>query len=136
MKKLLAFTTSLLAVIACCFVAACFDKEPVTVDENSVIITASASSFDYENKTLKDYMDYLKENGKLSYTIRNGMVTEINGISQTTNSFWMLYTDDAENASDEWGIEYDGKIYGSANLGAEALAVKEGCIYIWAYQTF
>ena len=108
MKKFLALFTSILAVLACCLVAACNDKESVKVDNNSVIITATDSSFDFDNKTLKEYMDYLQNNRKLTYSIDNGMVTAINGKSNTTNSYWMLYTNDEENSNEAWGtLEYE-----------------------------
>lgn len=137
MKKLLTLLASLIAVFTCCIFAACGDKEPIKADENTVVITATDSSFDFNNKTLKDYMDYLQDNEKFTYSINNGMITTINGKSNTTNSYWMLYTADAENANQEWGtFEYEGSIYGSAILGAESLVIKEECIYIWAYQTF
>ena len=49
----------------------------------------------------------------------------------------MLYTDDSENSNTAWGqIEYDGKIYGSAALGAGELVIKDGLTYIWYYQAF
>lgn len=137
MKKFLTFLASVLMVLACCFVVACGDKEPIKVDENTVIITAADSSFDFDNKTLKEYMDHLQDGQKITYAISDGMITTINGKSNTTNSYWMLYTSDSENANQEWGkFEYNDSVYGSATLGAEALIVKEGCIYIWAYQTF
>lgn len=137
MKKFLTLFASILAIFACCLVAACGDKEPIKVDENTVIITASDSSFDFDEKTLKEYMDYLQKNQKFTYSINNGMITAINGKSNTSNSYWMLYTSDSENANQEWGtFEYEDSIYGSATLGADALIVKEDCIYIWAYQTF
>lgn len=137
MKKLLTFLVSLLVAFACCFVAACGDKEPIRADDNTVIITASDSVFDFENKTLKEYIDYLQDNKKFTYSLNNGMITTINGKSNTTKSYWMLYTSDTENANQEWGkFEYEGSLYGSATSGIEALIVKQDCIYIWAYQTF
>ena len=138
MKKFFAHIASLIAVFACCFAVACNgNKEPVKADENTVVISATDSSFDFNGKTLKVYMDHLQEKGKLTYTLSNGMVTSINGKSQTLNSYWMLYTSDEENASTEWGtFEYEEKLYGSATSGVESLTVKEGCIYIWAYQAF
>ena len=54
MKKFLALVTSILAVIACCFIVACTDETT-----QPVVITATDSSFEYEGKTLKDYMDIL-----------------------------------------------------------------------------
>lgn len=137
MKKFLTLFASLFTLLVCCLVSACGEKDPITADENTVIITASDSSFDFDGKTLKDFMDYLQDNGKFTYSIENGMVTAINGKSNTSKSFWMLYTSDSENANREWGVfEHEGTVYGSAVLGAEALPVKEGCIYVWAYQTF
>ena len=137
MKKFVTVLMAVLAVLICCFIAACGDRTPIKADENTVIITASDSSFDFDGKTLKEYMDYLQENQKLTYSISNGMVTTINGKSNTTNSYWMLYTSDSENANQAWGtFEYEDNIFGSATLGADALIVKENCIYIWAYQTF
>ena len=65
------------------------------------------------------------------------MVTEINGRANTTNSYWMVYTSDEAHANAEWGVmEYEGKEYGSATLGAESLPLAAGGTYIWAYQTF
>ena len=137
MKKFLTVLASVLTVFACCFLVACQNNAPVKADENTVIITATDPSFNFDGKTLKDYMDHLQDNGKLEFTVKDGMVTAVNGKSNTTKSFWMLYTSDADNANQAWGtFEHDGEIYGSATLGAEALAVKENCIYIWAYQTF
>jgi hypothetical protein len=49
----------------------------------------------------------------------------------------MLYTSDSDNSNVAWGeIEYDSNVYGSAILGAEMLTVKDGCLYIWVYQSF
>lgn len=137
MKKFSTAFATILTIFVCCFVAACKSKEPIKVDENTVIITASDADFNFDNKTLKEYMDYLQDNQKFTYSISNGMITTINGKSNTTNSYWMLYTSDSEKANKEWGtFKYEDSIYGSAILGAEALIVKENCIYIWAYQTF
>lgn len=136
-KKLSLLSLLIVFVLALCAFAACSDSEPVRADENTVIITAFDTSFDFDGKTLKDYMDYLQENQKLTYSVDKGMITAINGKSNTTNSLWMLYTSDSENADEQWGtFEYEGSIYGSATLGAESLTVKKDCIYIWAYQTF
>ena len=134
MKKFLAFAISLIAIVACAFAVACGSKSPVTADENTVFITADKS---YNNKTLLEYMNHLQDEGDLTFEIKDGMVTSINGKSNTTNSFWMLYTDDTENANEAWGtFEHEGKTYGSAVSGASDLKIKENCMYIWTYQTF
>ncbi len=140
MKKFICAVIALVAALACCFTVACknvFSKEPVKADDNTVFITASESSFDFENKTLEDYMKWLQSEGKLTFEMSNGMITSLNGKSNTTNSYWMLYTDDTKNANNEWGtFEHEGKVYGSAASGASELKLTENCVYIWAYQTF
>lgn len=88
MKKLLTIFASIIAMLACCIMAACGNKEPITADENTVIITASDSYFNFDNKTLKDYMEYLQADEKLTFSASNGMVTAINGKSNTSNSYW------------------------------------------------
>lgn len=134
MKKFKVLLLALIAAFALCLFAAC-NKNGGAVDP--VVITANDESFVYENKTLLDYMSYLQGKEELSFTVDNGMVTSINGKSNTTNSYWMLYTSDTENANNDWGTyNYNGEIYGSATLGAGALTVKENCVYVWAYQTF
>ena len=101
-----------------------------------VVITISQEA-SVEGVTLQDYMEQLQEDGELSFTIENGLVTKINGTKNGTNSFWMLYTNDAENANTAWGTyEYNEVVYSSAILGAETLQIKAGCTYIWVYQTF
>ena len=134
MKKFLALAISLIAILVCAFVVAC-GKSPVTADENTVFITASDKS--YNDKTLLEYMNHLQDEGDLTFEIKDGMVTSMNGKSNTTNSFWMLYTDDSENANEAWGtFEHEGVIYGSAVSGVGELKIKENCKYIWTYQTF
>lgn len=129
------FTLTLLMLIITSLFSlfACNEKvEPV-------VITANFSSYDYEleDKTLKDLMTYLKEDNQLTFESSNGMITSINGKANTTNSFWMLYTDDAELSNTALGtITYNGKTYASASFGFEELSLKDGCTYIWNYQTF
>lgn len=130
MKKFLAFAISLIAIVACAFLVACGKVEPV-------VITATNESYDFNGKTLIDYMTYLQDEGDLTFEIKDGMVTSINGKSNTAKSYWMLYTDDAENANEAWGtFEHEGKTYGSAVAGVSELKIKENCVYIWTYQTF
>ena len=135
MKRFKVIISVMMAAFAlCCLFAACHDDDG-TVEP--VVITASDESFVYEDKTLLDYMNYLQGKNELAFTVNDGMVTSINGISNTSNSYWMLYTSDTDNANSDWGTYNDGgAIYGSATLGAAALVIKENCIYAWVYQTF
>lgn len=73
----------------------------------------------------------------MSFTVSDGMIVELNGTKQTASSYWMLYTSDEESANEQWGtFEYEGEVLGSAVSGAGELIVKEGCLYIWAFENF
>ena len=87
--------------------------------------------------TLLEVMQAEQDAGKLTFEVQNGMVSSINGTANTTNSFWMLYTTDENNANAEWGTyEWNGETLGSAVAGAETLVVVQGETYVWVYQTF
>ena len=132
MKKYCKILCVILAIIACCLsLSAC-----VFSDENdggiSMVVLASATPSS-DNQTLLEYMDQCE----IDFTIESGMITAVQGKSNTTNSFWMLYTSDAENSNEAWGTyDYEGTTLGSATLGAGELIVKAGCTYVWVYQTF
>ena len=86
---------------------------------------------------LLDYMNELKKLNEITFTIDNGMIMTIDGKSGNSSTFWMLYTDDADNSNSQWGTyEYEGKTLGSATLGADQLPVKDGCVYVWVLQSF
>lgn len=115
-------------------------SKPKVVSQSEKTIAISVSDYYCEitsTLTLLNYMNALKESGEISFVIENGMIVQINDVEQSTNSYWMLYTDDEENSNAVWGtIVYEGKSYSSASLGAESIVVKEGFTYIWNYQTF
>lgn len=143
MKKTIKIIAVLLCVTALLFsFTACGKKAPVVVEESEtcIVITASSDRLAItETTTLLDYMNALKEGGELQFEISGGMITSINGIANAADysSCWMLYTSDETHANTAWGtVDYDGNVYGSAVLGAEALVIKEGCVYIWSYVTF
>ena len=112
----------------------------VKVSDNCIIIKTTVESIgDATDMLLIDYMSSLKEDGKLEFTIDNGMVNSINGVANPADysSCWMLYTSDEDNANSAWGIvEYKGIEYGSAVAGAETLKIKADQLYIWVYKSF
>ncbi len=135
MKKLISLLCTLVMFVFALPLAGCKDKT-VVIDGDYVVITVEIENID-EGGTLKDYMDYLKAEDELTYEIKDGMITSIDGKSGSTNQYWMLYTNDTENADETWGTcIYKETTYSSAKLGAESLVVKDGCIYIWYLQTF
>ncbi len=101
-----------------------------------LVIKVQADKMQAED-TLKDYMDRLQAEGEFTFEVQDGMITSINGKSGNTNEYWMLYTDDAENANTAWGTyEYNNETFGSAIWGVEGLKIKEGCTYILVLQAF
>ena len=134
MKKFFGIFTAALAMFALLAFAGCAPKGQVTEGEDTVVITASEAD---AGKTLLALMEELRAAGELTFTLSDGMVTSINGISQTASSYWMLYTSDAENANTQWGtVEYEGETLGSAIYGAGELTLKADCIYLWAFESF
>ena len=80
----------------------------------------------------------MKKDGKVEFVAQQSAygayITSINGKAETNGYSWMLYTSDEEFSTTDYGtVEYNGKQYGQAALGADSLIVKEGEIYIWAY---
>ena len=138
MKKLLTILLTLtITLTAVCFTAC--KKEPLVIKESDVFVVIKVET-DKDDLTLASYMASLEEY-KDMFVISNGMVVSINGIENPADwsACWMLYTDDyrEEFSNSQWGtIEYNEKIYNSAAFGAESLIVKDGCTYIWIYQTF
>ena len=139
MRKLL---LTLLTIVFLFSALACGESETYVIKESDTKVIINVSS-DYlqitESTTLVEYMQKLKTDGQLEFEMVSGMVTSINGIDNPADwsSCWMLYTNDAELSNAAWGTaEYYGETYGSAIVGAESLIIKNGCSYIWLYQTF
>lgn len=138
MKKFLTIAlTIVLALTATLFIAC--KKEPLVVKESDTYVVIKVET-DKTDLTLANYMASLEEYQNM-FQIINGMVTSINGIENAADwsACWMLYTDDYSEDCSNAGygtIEYKEKIYNSSSLGAEKLVVKNGCTYIWIYQTF
>ena len=132
-RKFVTLISLVLAAFALLALAGCHTSS-VTADEDVVVIRASAEQ---DGMTLLAVMEELQEEGELSFTVSDGMITELNGTKQTLSSYWMLYTNDQENANEQWGThEYEGEVLGSATLGAGELAVKAGRVYLWSFESF
>lgn len=135
-KKLVTLTL-ILATLAALF-SACV-KPVVQTDTEVVIVVKNSVMSDVEGKFLVDYLDALKEDGKLTYQADDGMVVKINDVEAKASEsrYWMIYTDDADNSNEAWGTyEYDGKTYSSATLGIEDLPLKADATYIFAITQF
>ena len=131
-RKFVSLVSLVLAALALLALAGCHTSS-VTADVD-VVIRATAKQ---DGMALLAVMEELQEEGELSFTVSDGMITELNGTKQTPSSYWMLYTSDRENANEQWGTcEYEGEVLGSATLGAGELAVKAGCVYLWSFESF
>ena len=135
LKKLCLVLCVALAVSA---FAGCNRKNNVVSEEDMVIMEVNDEVMEItETTALLDYMNALSEADELTFTISDGMITSVNGKENFMSSYWMIYTDDAENGNESWGtITYKEKVYLSATLGAGDLVIKDGCTYILAYQSF
>ena len=142
MKRVVNIILSMLCMVFFLGFVGCFQKEPVVLKETDtyIVITVSNEQMSItDDTTLVEYMYSLQEDGELDFAMSNGMVSSVNGIENASDwsSCWMLYTSDADNANTAWGeVEYKGKVYGSAIVGADSLVVKADCLYIWIYQSF
>ena len=136
------FCLVMVMVITCTMLLAGCKSEPLVIKDSDTCIVIRVTQESMGDKTelmLIDYMQQLKDKGELEFTLQNGMITSINSIDNPADfsSCWMLYTSDEENSNAAWGtVEYDGKEYGSAVVGAETLEIKAGQLYIWVYQSF
>lgn len=130
MKKLFVSAAAVAVALACVLLGACSNYA------DPVAFTADASNFDYTDKTVEDYMNYLQDAGEIAFEINDGFVDSINGTANTSNTYWLIYSNDEEYTTDDFTIEYEGEIYGLTTLGVTELPVKEGCVYVWYYQTF
>ena len=136
MKKTIKLLALILTFVMAFTLVGC-KRNPVTVDEDSVIITANFKDYEIEGKTLLEFMEILMGEEKLTYEFSEGMFTSINGKANTLNTFWMIYTDDESNYNFDWGtLEYKEKVYGSAIYGAGELPLTDGATYILIYQGF
>lgn len=145
-KKILISACAISVIAAIAGLSACTSgtAEKYTLEENTdelvVFIAPEVSS----DMSVKDYFDGLVEEGLITYTIADGMVTSINGKENVsgTNSgdYWMFYADLTEldgvtYANAEWGTyEYEGKTLASCVYGVEELPVVEGYTYAAVYQ--
>lgn len=138
MKKFLTLALTVIVMLTATLISAC-KKEPLVIKESDTYVIVKVETSE-TNLTLAKYMESLSEY-KDMFVIENGMVVSINGIKNADDwsACWMIYTNDySEEASNAaWGtLIYNEETFNSAALGAESLIVKDGCSYIFNYQTF
>ncbi len=136
------FTVLLTLLMSVCMLVGCQKEEgnlkATVVEESEKMVVIQVDEVEGET-TLLSVMQNLQTEGKLSFVVAGGMLTELNGIANDAdyNPCWMLYTSDAELSNQEWGtVEYNGSVFGSAIVGMETLTVISGGYYVWSYQSF
>ena len=140
-KKILSCLLAMLMIVSAVALTGC-QKEPLVIKDSDTCIVIKVTQEAMGDKTdllLIDYMQTLKDKGELEFKIADGMVTSVNGIDNPVDfsSCWMLYTSDEALSNAAWGtVEYEGREYGSAVVGAEKLTIKPDQLYIWVYQSF
>ena len=138
MKKFLSLVLALTLAFTIAVLTSC-KKEPLVIKESDTYVVINVET-DETDLTLASYMASLSEY-KDMFVINNGMVVSINGIENASDwsACWMIYTDDYREdfSNSAWGtIVYKEKTYNSTAFGAESQIVKDGCTYIFVYQTF
>lgn len=139
MKKIISLLTGISIIIASLFCVACMKPTPKVIKESDTYFVINVTDKVDADTTLYEYMITLRDDGQITFTDADGMITSLNGISNKSDwsEVWMVYTTDEDNSNTAWGlVEYNGKTYGSAMYGAEELKVKQGESYIWLYQSF
>lgn len=137
MKRI--FLSIVLAVVA--LFCACAKPAANPADENTVVIVPSEEVLALDGATLADYLAAMKERGLISYTMENGMLTEVNGkknrsTGTSSAECWMIYTSDPDYSNAAFGtLTYDGVVYPSASLGAESIVLSKSFVYLLAYHT-
>ena len=142
-RKIVNVATFILAVIMAVFAFASCQKEgkieqATLVESTETLVVIKVDKIQGE-PTLFDAMTWLQEQGQLSFTITEGMITGINGKNNPADysACWMVYTSDEDLSNTSWGtFEYQGAILGSAAAGANELPVSVGEYYVWNYQNF
>ena len=141
-RKIYSLLTLLLSLVMSVTMLTACDKEEVTATAKAEIVSKTETSVvikineTEDSLTLLDAMNFLKDEGGLSFEINEGMITSIEGKGNAADwsKCWMLYTSDSEMSNPEWGtITIDGKEYGSAIVGVDALEVVVGEVYIWSF---
>ncbi len=140
-RKLISFFTLLCTLLLSVCFFSCksereFDASAVTVTANDTTVAIDLTGVEVDGESLARVMEALQEEGRLTFSLSNGMVLSINGKANTATDYWMLYTSDETLSNAAYGsIAYDGKTLHSAIAGAESLTVKTGELYVWAYET-
>ncbi len=80
-------------------------------------------------------LDYLQAQDKLTYTIANGMFSQVGPIREDAGAgiYVYLYTSVAKDLDVSiyaTTIEYDGKTYTNSGVGAEQMTLEDGCVII------
>ncbi|MBP3313318.1 MAG: hypothetical protein J6K84_01510 [Oscillospiraceae bacterium] len=131
--------TALILIFALMLTLCACGKNPAPIAVTATDTIVAIAVPQGESGSLLSYMEKLQKEGQLSFTMSGTLLTEMNGTKNTADfsSCWMLYTDDGEFSDASYGTAtFEGKTYASALLGAEALQLKEGCTYLWVYQSF
>ena len=151
MKRLTGFLSVWFAVVfSLLFAVACGGTDDSSSSSSSsasgvkadptqfVKIVASSQKADLANMTLEGYMDVLVGEGELDYTSSNGMIVSVNGTANddSTWTYWMIYSNDADYTTSAYYIEYEGTRYDQTLLGFSTLPVQDGCTYVLAYHGF
>ena len=153
MKKYAKITTLLLLVCLLCLAfCACIDNPNDTQGKMTLVIlplegNAQEFSVDLsklpsgENSStgLMAVLAYLKDNGKLTYTLNGTMLSQVGEIKSENGYYIYLYTDvesDFDMTEYVSTIMYKDKTYTSSGKGASDMTMKDGCTVVITLYSF
>ena len=146
MKKTSTLISLLLAFcLLCTVLTGCGGtaKAEIIRAEDGLVVFKITEKMD--NATVIDALNYLKQNGKLTFTSASSQwgeyITSVNGVSEFSGAnggkSWSIYSNDTDGSSTEFGsYTFDGAVFGLTANGASTQLVKEGCTYILSLESW
>lgn len=137
MKKLASIVAILLVLVLGLSFVGCGSAKAEIVFESDTLIVFRVNE-EMGAATVFNAMMYLRGRGELDFKSLEGSwgkyVTEINGVAEVTGATsgksWMLYSNDPENSSLEFGsLTFEGHALGQTAYGISSQPVKAGYLY-------
>ena len=149
-KKFLVLTVFLvIALLATALFACAGDVDEngsmtlVVKDEDNIeeyTVDLSKLSTDDSKTGLMKVLDYLQEQGKITYTAQNGeYLTQVNSIKEGNGIYLYLYTDvedDFDTSEYQTTLDYKDKTLTNSGVGASLMNIKDGCTILITTITF
>lgn len=138
--RLLLLILLAIALVTASFGCGGYAKAEIQYSSDTLIVFKVTSTDG--NATVLDVLNLLKEEGKLDFTSESStygaFLTSVNDKANTSSATegysWMIYTNDAESSSTDYGmVSYAGQTFGQTAYGISTQVVKADCLYALSY---